>query len=175
MQRVKHFFVWLSRLRHCRGFGIQSPTDYWLVRYVVNEHWPYYHYATVGQEDGWLRQKMGRLYLRLANWRQPSVVVSDDYDEYFKAGCHKTEVVKPADFKGERLELVRIDAGSDVTPLYNKVDERTVLVVEDIKRHPRSWRQIVDDERTGVTFDLYYCGIVMFDKKRTKHHYIINF
>jgi hypothetical protein len=84
-------------------------------------------------------------------------------------------VVKPADFKGERLELVRIDAGSDVTPLYNKVDERTVLVVEDIKRHPRSWRQIVDDERTGVTFDLYYCGIVMFDKKRTKHHYIINF
>lgn len=175
MQRVKHLFVWLSRLRHCRGFGIQSPTDYWLVRYVVNEHWPYYHYATVGQEDGWLRQKMGRLYLRLANWRQPSVVVSDDYDEYFKAGCHKTEVVKSADFKGERLELVRIDAGSDVTPLYNKVDERTVLVVEDIKRHPRSWRQIVDDERTGVTFDLYYCGIVMFDKKRTKHHYIINF
>ena len=175
MQRVKHFFVWLSRLTHCRGFGIQSPTDYWIVRYVINEHWPYYHYDEVGQGDDWLRQKMGRLYLRLANWRQPAVVVSDDFSEYFKAGCRKAEVVNPVDFRGEWLELVRMDAGSDVTSLYDRVDDQTVLVVEDIKHYPQSWREIVADERTGVTFDLYYCGIVMFDKKRHKQNYIINF
>ena len=177
MQRVKHLFVWLSRLTHCRGFGIQSPSDYWLVRYVINEHWPYYHYATVGQEDDWLRRKMGRLYLRLANWRQPQVVVSDDYVDYFVAGCHNAEVVRPADFTGEKLELVRLhaEANGDLDAIYNMVDEQTVMVVEGIDRRPELWRQIVDDERTGVTFDLYYCGIVMFDKKRTKQHYIINF
>ena len=177
MQRVKHLFVWLSRLMHCRGFGIQSPTDYWLVRYVINEHWPYYHYADVGEEDGWLRQRMGRLYLRLANWRQPAVVVSDDYDDYFKAGCHKAQVVTQKDFAGDTLELVRIEAGDtpDMSPIYNKVDEYTVLVVEGINRNKQLWRDIVGDERTVVTFDLYYCGIVMFDKKRTKQHYIINF
>ena len=175
MQRVRHFFVWLSRLAHCRGFGIQSPTDYWLVRYVINEHWPYYHYADVGQEDDWLRRKMGHLYLRLANWRQPAVVVSDDYGEYFKAGCQKTEVLKPVDFAGETLELVRLNVEDGVDAIYNKVEERTVLVLEGINRNKQLWRDIVGDERTGVTFDLYYCGIVMFDNKRTKQHYIINF
>ena len=35
--------------------------------------------------------------------------------------------------------------------------------------------EIVADEHTSITFDLYYCGLVMFDKKRTKQHYIINF
>lgn len=177
MHRVKHIFVWLNRLTHCRGFGIQSPTDYWLVRYVVNEHWPYYHYATVGQNDDWLRRKLGRLYMRLANWRQPKVVVSDDYVDYFVAGCHRSEVVKPDEFKGDKLQLVRLDAGAidDLSPIFDKVDERTVLVVEGIWRYKQLWRQIVDDERTGVTFDLYYCGIVLFDKQRIKQHYIINF
>ena len=33
MNLLTRLFVWLSRLHHCRGFGIQSPTDYWLVRY----------------------------------------------------------------------------------------------------------------------------------------------
>ena len=36
MQRLRHAFVWLMRIGHCRGFGVQSPTDYWLVRYVIN-------------------------------------------------------------------------------------------------------------------------------------------
>ena len=82
MQRVKHFFVWLSRITHCRGFGIQSPTDYWLVRYVINEHWPYYQYAAFENEDDWLTQKLGQLYFRLANWRQPTVIESDGYRNY---------------------------------------------------------------------------------------------
>ena len=59
--------------------------------------------------------------------------------------------------------------------LYNKVDERSVLIIEGIWRNRELWQKVVADNRTGVTFDLYYCGIVMFDKKREKHHYIINF
>ena len=177
MQRVKHFFIWLSRITHCRGFGIQSPTDYWLVRYVINEHWPYYHYSDVGQKDDWLRRKLGRLYMRLSNWRQPSIVVSDDYRTYFVAGCAKANVVSHAAFDGNKLDLVRFDIASDVniSRIYNKVDEQTVLVVEGIYRNMKLWREIVADERTGICFDLYYCGLVFFDKKRIKQHYIINF
>ena len=89
MQKLWYLIVWLKRIRHCRGFGIQSPSDYWLVRYVINEHWPYYQYEMLGQDDGWLRRKLGRLYFRLANWLQPDMIVSDDYQDYLSAGCHK--------------------------------------------------------------------------------------
>jgi len=56
-----------------------------------------------------------------------------------------------------------------------KCHEGSVMVVEGIYRDPQRWRAIVQDERVGVTFDLYYCGIIFFDNKRYKQHYIINF
>jgi len=58
-----------------------------MVRYVINEHWPYYHYDDLGKSSDWLERKLGRLYFRLSNWRQPKVVESDGYHEYFQAGC----------------------------------------------------------------------------------------
>jgi hypothetical protein len=172
MQRLRHSFVWLMRIGHCRGFGIQSPTDYWLVRYVINEHWPYYQYASLGEEDEWLTKKLGLLYFRIANWLQPRVIESDGFRQYLQAGCQKAEF-------GDSKELIRLtlegDYRSRLTTIYNKVESHSVLIVEAIRKNRAFWREIVADERTGVTFDLYYCGIVMFDKKRHKQNYIINF
>ena len=145
LQRFRHAFVWMMRIGHCRGFGVQSPTDYWLVRYVINEHWPYYQYATLGEGDEWLTRKLGLLYFRLANWLQPRRLTLD--------GDYRTRLAT----------------------IYNKVESHSVLIVEAIRKNRAFWREIVADERTGVTFDLYYCGIVMFDKKRHKQNYIINF
>ena len=170
--RLKAAAVWLLRIGHCRGFGIQSPTDYWMVRYVINEHWPYYQYETLGRNDDWLTRKMGRLCFRLANWLQPSVVESNDYRDYLQAGCQKTTF-------GDSSELVVMPLENDsqdrLSYIYNKVSPQSVLVVTGISKAKKLWRQIVDDERTGITFDLYYCGIVLFDKKRHKKNYIVNF
>ena len=172
MQRLKHILVWLSRIFHCRGFGIQSPTDYWLVRYVINEHWPYYQYAAFMNEDDWLTRKLGQLYFRLANWRQPTVIESDAYWNYFQAGCKKATF-------GESSELIRMmldgDYRQQLAFIYNKVKDDTVLIVEGLWRNRSFWKEVKADERAVVTFDLYYCGIVLFDKKRQKQNYIINF
>jgi hypothetical protein len=172
MQRLRYLLVWLSRIGHCRGFGIQSPTDYWLVRYVINEHWPYYQYETLGQDDDWLTRKLGLLYFRIANWRQPATIESDGYREYLQAGCRK------ATFR-ESSELIRFslvdDDRSRFPYIYNKVKANTVLIVDGIRQDRDFWRELKADERTVVTFDLYYCGIVLFDKKRHKQNYIINF
>jgi hypothetical protein len=59
--------------------------------------------------------------------------------------------------------------------IYNKVREDTMVVIDGIHRNKDNWQKVVSDERTVVTFDLYYCGIVFFDKKRHKQNYIINF
>lgn len=172
LQRFRYVPVWLKRVGHCRGFGIQSPTDYRFVRYVINEHWPYYQYALLGRHDEWLTRKVGRLYFRIANWLQPSAIESDGYQQYFQAGCRNAKF-------GDSAELIRLtlegDYRSRLVTIYNKVEQNTVLIVESIMNNRAFWREIVSDERTGVTFDLYYCGIVMFDKSRHKRNYIINF
>ena len=59
--------------------------------------------------------------------------------------------------------------------IYNKVKDDTVLIVEGIWQNRSFWKELKADERAVVTFDLYYCGIVLFDKKRHKQNYIINF
>ena len=170
--QLKAAAVWLRRIGHCRGFGIQSPSDYWLVRYVINEHWPYYQYELLGHDDDWLTRKLGRLCFRIANWRQPAVIESSDYRDYLQAGCRKA-------VWGESSELMVLSLEGDwrsrLSYIYNKVSADSVLVVTGLSKARDVWREIVNDERAVLTFDLYYCGIVLFDKKRDKKNYIVNF
>ena len=172
MNQVKRWLVWLSRIHRCWGFGIQSPTDYWFVRNVVNEHWPYYAYDEL-REKNWLRNKLGQLFLRLANWRQPSTMVADEWQSYWKAGCRKTRFQHHV----SKVELAYVEVSSkeDWEQLLPLCDKLSVLVVGSIWQDRLRWHEIEQDERVGTTFDLYYCGIVLFDNERFKHNYIINF
>lgn len=176
MNLLKRLWVHLSRLHHSLGFGIQSPSDYAFVRYVINEHWPYYAYQQLdAMTKDSMRRKLGKLYFRLANWRQPSQMQRDDYETFWLAGCRKTKMVDEV----THIELGRMtlcgNYRQQMPAIYNKVDSQSVLVIEGIFRDRDFWREIERDSRTGVTFDLYYCGIVFFDKKRHKKNYIINF
>lgn len=75
------------------------------------------------------------------------------------------------------VELARVDIDDweTVEQLLRRCDERSVVVVEDIWRDWQRWHDIEQDERVGTTYDLYYCGIVLFDKQRYGHHYKVNF
>ena len=98
--KLRRMLVWLSRMRHSRGFGVQSPWAYRMVRYVINEHYPYYAYDDLALSYpglGVVERKMCELCLRLANSVQPSLVVNFDdaggaYGAYFGAGCRKARV-----------------------------------------------------------------------------------
>ena len=172
MNQFKRMMVWLRRIGHCRGFGIQSPTDYRFVRSVVNERCPYYAYESLGRDDDWLKRKLGRLYFRIINDRQPAVVVDWlGVDEYLKAGCRTAQIVKSTD----RIELAFLPIQMDYQGLFNLCDDSSVVVFQDIYRNKPLWHCIEYDPRTSVTFDLYYCGVVFFDKKRAKQNYIVNF
>jgi len=171
MNRLLYSLVWLSRLHRCRGFGIQSPSDYRFARYVINEHWPYYAYAKLGLADDWLTRKIGLLCFRLANYLQPRTVVGQRYGEYIQAGCRKAQLVNQAD----KADLAIVSGAKEFEAVLPCCTTTSVVVIENISKEPQLWKNIVADTRTGVTFDLYYCGIVMFDTARNKQNYIINF
>lgn len=199
---LRRTLVWLRRIGHCRGFGVQSPWAYSMVRYVINERYPYYAFAPLAakyRRQGRVKRKLGELYLRLANSVQPSAVVDfcDDADdafwEYVSAGCRKAKHVEArrmgcdepeiiGALPAEGAVMVRLRM-SEQPPLYiNKVWQAAksgwVIIVEDIHRSSKArqqWREWGEERSDVVTFDLYYCGLVFFDDKRYKQNYIINF
>ena len=200
--RIKRALVWIRRMRYSRGFGVQSPWAYRFVRYVVNEHYPYYEYTHLNKEVYGINKftrKLCRLYFRIANYCQPKLVVdygssTTAYRTYFRAGCHSCHVVQlSADEKGmdklddllaqnAKVDVARISLKGDyrdvVDKLMDHVDRKSLLIIQRIKKNKNTvdyWRELVDDERTGVTFDLYYCGIIFFDNKKFKRNYIVNF
>ena len=41
---------WFRRCGYSRGFGVQSPSAYSFIRYVINEHYPYYAYQELQEQ-----------------------------------------------------------------------------------------------------------------------------
>ena len=184
-------FRWLLRCGYCRGFGIQSPSAYAFVRYVINVHNPYYAYEKLEKEMSEKSlgfRKLGRLMFRLANYWQPQYVVMGDYDfaSYVYAGCNSTLVRMIDDYYFEYIErpvlvILEIDWLEDENiknDIFNAGSDKLLLLVIGIyanKQSQQLWANLMADERSGVSYDLYYCGIIFFDKSKYKQHFKINF
>ena len=174
MSPLPRFLVWLSRIHKCQGFGIQSPTDFDFVRTVVNEHSAYYAYDEL-QADSWMQRKLGKLYFRVANWRQPTTILTNDYQPWFQAGCRSAHIVSDLGDEALQLAHIEIEQHQQLEQLYAHCNQQSVIIVEGIWHDWQAWHAIEHDTRTGTTFDLYYCGIVFCDTQRYKHNYRINF
>ena len=59
--------------------------------------------------------------------------------------------------------------------LLPKCGDESVLVIDRLYENRQLWKRMTEEPEATVMFDLYYCGIVLFNKKRTKIHYTINF
>ena len=198
---IKRFIVWLRRVRYSRGFGVQSPWAYRFIRYVVNEHYPYYKYEQLDDQVYGIdkkTRKLCKLYFRLANYQQPHAFVdchpmSSCNKIYVDAGCQKTlyNKVTKESTEDELLQLfsnvgehsiVRVPLIENYRSLVDKalahLSSSCVLIIENIKRNKETetyWSELVSDSRTGVSFDLYYCGIVFLNKEMVKQSYVVNF
>ena len=189
MNRLKRYLIWLLRCRHSRGFGIQSPSDYAFVRYVVNEHYPYYAYSDLRDEFPVLdscSRKLMELYFSISNWRQADVagVRSDNSDvcrRYGESGCKKTKFVN-ADIScissndGLLFILGKNGKTDDFTFLKYLNARLLFVIVEDIYGSNRQiWKNLSENSSVRVSYDLYYVGLASFDKTRYKTNYKINF
>ena len=190
----KRSMVFMRRFSHSRGFGIQSPSAYRFDREVINAHHPYDAYAALQlafpHEDR-LTLKLARLYFRIAHAMQARQWAlcthrNDVYSAYVQAGC-RTAILVDGDEVGQVDKLAVSDVlvmtmVDDWCPMceafVSSAHERSMLIVEGIyasKKTKMRWNELVNDERTGVAFDLYDCGIVFFDHTKSKQVYIINF
>ena len=201
MNYMRRIAVWLRRMPNSRGFGVQSPSAYRFIRYVISEHYPYYAYAELRHaypSVGWLRRKRMELYFRMANFMQADVMLDcgDDSDllrAYVERGCRRTSVVEasccqtveqgrepalPAMVGWARICPAYADSEQLLDSLMSHAHPRMVLVVEDICTSDvarRMWHHVLESEAVSVSYDLYYLGVAFFDTKRHKTNYKVNF
>ena len=192
--KVQRYLHWLRRIKYCRGFGVQSPSAYRFIRYVINEHYPYYAYDDLRKElprlDSLTRKRM-ELYFRIANYRQASLWLdfcerNDVIATYVGQGCHATLVRRITDLQQitayDRIEVLCIcpSAGCEalLEAALQKTDDHTLFIIEDIGYNDtakRMWQTLQESDLTSVSYDLYYLGIAFFDRKRYKANYVVNF
>ena len=158
---LHRLYVWLCRLGHCRGFGVQSPWAYSFVRYVINEHFPYYKYAVLRKRLpalGTVERKVCELYFRLSNFARLRTVIlcsssggygwHDAVGTYFKAGLRQCEVMQCGGLEltgvlhtvgetGRHPLAVVIDAagasGVDVGKLPGMLASGDYILIEDLR------------------------------------------
>lgn len=198
---IKRFVVWLRRVRYSRGFGVQSPWAYRFIRYVVNEHYPYYKYEHLAEQVYGIdktTRKLCKFYFRLANYQQTHTFVdcyptSSCYKIYVDAGCQKANYHRITEATSEE-ELIRLFSNigeysmlrvplvanycTVVDKALDHLPSSSVLIIENIKRDKETqkyWSELISDSRTGVSFDLYYCGVLFLNNDMVKQSYIVNF
>lgn len=140
-------------------------------------------------------KRVNRLLLRLVNRVQPETIIDAGKQgldaSYLQAGKRSAEYIpllseNIADFSPiQQVDFLYIDHPENVglvENLYeygvNRTTSRSMIVIRGIYHSDAMdafWKQVVADERVGITFDLYDLGILFFDHSKIKQHYIVNF
>jgi hypothetical protein len=100
-------------------------------------------------------------------------------------GEEKDETLHRLEMELKRLEKVDF-LHIAFTPYYKEVfemvfpylhDESSVVVGDIYASEERKtwWKQLTNDERVRISFDLYDIGLLRFEKKRFKQNYKVNF
>lgn len=147
--------------------------------------------------ENWLYEskKIKRLLFRLVNYAQPETLVDvgtlSASSLYLKAGkvgadylpaTELSELFLETDMPVDFLYLHDYRRPDFVEEVFRICAARTrgksVFVVEGIRYTPEMtalWKRMQQDERVGITFDLYDLGLIFFDKTKIKQDYIVNF
>lgn len=95
--------IWCKRFRHRCGYGVHSPSDFFLITSVIYEQLPYYAYDVL-KARGFspylphYRCKVNRLLFRLVNYYRPKTLIEVGIGNgasigYMRAACQTMESV----------------------------------------------------------------------------------
>ena len=144
LRRSIHLFLTsLPRAIHRRGFGIQSPWAYELIRDVLFE--PLHYYAYKEQE---LNAPLERQIFRIRiHYKGHPIILIDE--------------------KGEAAAQHYEDAVQNITP------DAVLIMEHINDENADLWTHIVNDPRAIITFDMRKRGMVIFDPQRIKQNYLL--
>lgn len=185
-------------MHYSKGFGVQSPFAYSFITEVVNQTGLYYNYSELDKlygVDGHIRSRLARLYFRLANYSQPSVVAeyctaTSSLDKAFllaHGGIDlrwlDSSVADTCNMDSiDRVDLFRIVLDSCYRDTFEralqKITSNSIIILEGIHNNNDTkafWHEVVQNKNAVITFDLYYVGIVFFNISYYKQHYVVNF
>ena len=151
MTFIRRYWNWCTRFRHRCGYGVHSPSDFFLITSVIYEKLPYYAYATLRKKrfSAYLphyRRKVNRLLFRLVNHLQPRSLIevgvgNGSSVSYMRAARHAmpsyTIKGKDAEKTCRKLaEDIRTLGGVDLlhighTPCYREVFEQALPFVSE--------------------------------------------
>lgn len=192
---LKRPFIRLSRFRYRCGYGVHSPFAFSLITDVIYEKMPYYAYDLLKVEQKkrittqrWEKgiPRINRLLFRLVNKVQPATIIEVGKPS---AASLYLQSAKPSAgylFASDLSELF-LDADTPVDFLYLN-DYRNPALLEEVfnicsrRTTPNSlfvvhgicyskamknlWKQLQNDERVGITFDLYDAGLLFLIQQR---------
>jgi hypothetical protein len=102
------------------------------------------------------------------------------YSQFIKEGYPHTQV-KCLSSSLTTFSVAHISDKDDYLKACDRLLEiansHSVLIFEGIHKDIDVflfWKRLVNDSRTFVSFDLYYCGVIFFDKKMYKRNYKVN-
>lgn len=206
MLLARRIWNWCRRFRYRCGYGVHSPSDFFLITSVMYEGLPYYAYkplkaASSTKSSPHYRERINKLLFRLVNYFHPALLVdvgqgNGDALRYMREARPSMAVVALEGLdkdntllrlKKELARLGKVDfLHIGFTPYYKEVfevalpylHEGSCVVVGDIYASAEReawWKERTTDERVVITFDLYDIGLMLFEGKRFKQNYKVNF
>ena len=174
-------------------FVIYESTPYYKYKELVAEQ----KKLAPQKDKNWNREskKVKRLLFSLVNYAQHATIV--DAGKLSASALYLKASKVGADYTpASDLSELFLEAGTPVDFLYlhdyrrpEFVEEvfrvcaaravgNSVFVVEGIGYTPQMkalWKRMLQDDKVGISFDLYDLGILFFDKTKIKQDYIVNF
>jgi len=150
---INRSWVWVKRFRHRKGYGVHSPFAFDFITRVIYGKLSKTERNTLRAHSKHRKEsrKVVELLYRLEKEASPLVYVNQADPEYInKVYDEQAEIMGP---KGMMV----------IYGIYQSQELKQI------------WQKLVTDSRSGITFDLYDLGIILFDKKITKQDYIVNF
>ncbi len=185
MLHLRHFFSYLSRMPRTYGFGVQSPFAYRFVRQTVNGHNDFLLSPEVELLFSTLPRKRRRVYLlflRFASFMKGKAcfLSPEFHDACLTQAMHAVGCEACGDLSSFPVVSFSIitPAFRDWDGLFDRMDTNGMVVIwgiRDKRDDYRYWRQLVEDKRTFVSFDLYDVGVLFFDPKMFKRTYCCNY